>query len=115
MLTAPLDPFHEDGLFAFQGDGFCCSQLNSIWCQQGEVCIVICFPWMVCSPQQCIRPTHLPPQLVGQDEVKPGEVQGPLCLVAVQLVGLSEIRQVLMIHVDLELLIRAFKEMPPLL
>src|SRR6266436_5310397 len=101
--------------FAFQGDSFCCSQLKHLWGQQGEVCIVICSPWMVCLPQQCVRPTHLPPQLVGQDKVKPGEVQGPSCLVAVQLVSLSEIRQVLMIHVDLELLIRAFKEMPPLL
>src|SRR5258708_3137099 len=60
---------------------------------------------------------HLSSQLVGQDEVKPGEVQGPSYLVVVQLVGLLEIRQVLMIHVDLnlELLIRVFKEMPPLL
>jgi len=52
---------------------------------------------------------------VGQDEVKPGEVQGPLCLAVVQLVGLSEVRQVLVICVDLKLLIGAFKEMPPLL
>jgi len=34
---------------------------------------------------------------VGQDEVEPGEVQGPSHLAAVQLVSLSEIRQVLMI------------------
>src|SRR5258708_1143395 len=71
-------------------------------------------PSMVHSPQQCIRPTHLPPWLVGQDEVEPGEVQGPVCLAAVQLVSLSEIRQILMICVDLELLIGAFKEVSPL-
>src|SRR5258708_3911662 len=32
-------------------------------------------PWMIHLPQQGIRPTHLPTRLVGQDEVKPGEVQ----------------------------------------
>src|SRR5258708_22995664 len=67
------------------------------------------------SPQQGIRPTHLPTQLVGQDKVKPGEVQGPSCLAVVQLMNLSEIGQVLVIHVDLELLIRSLEEVPPLL
>src|SRR6266436_7665717 len=91
-----------------------CSQLEHLQGQQGEVCVVVHSPWMVCLPRQCIRPTHLPPWLVGQDEVEPGEVQGPSCLAAVQLVSLSEIRQVLMICVDLKLLIRAFKEVSPL-
>src|SRR5260370_28284456 len=75
ILSTPSDQFHEDSLFPFQGDSFCCSQLKHLWGQQGEVCIVICSPWMVCSPQQCIRPTHLSSWLVGQDKVKPGEVQ----------------------------------------
>ena len=70
---------------------------------------------MICLPRQGIRPTHLPTRLVGQDKVKPGEVQGPLCLVAVQLMSLSEIGQVLVICVDLELLISSLKEVPPLL
>jgi len=52
---------------------------------------------------------------VGQDKVEPGEVQGPSCLATVQLVGLSEIGQVLMICMDLELLVRPLKEVPPLL
>src|SRR5258707_6682688 len=82
--------------------------------QQGEICIVIHPSWVICLPQQGIRPTHLPPRLVGQDEVKPGEVQGPSCLAAVQFVGLLEIRQVLMIHMDLELLIGSLEEVPPL-
>src|SRR5258707_4155825 len=98
----------EDGLFAFQCDGFCRSQLKHLQGQQGEVCVVICSPQMVCSPQQCTRPTHLPPWLVGQDEVEPGEVQGPVHLVVVQLVSLLEVGQVLVICVDLKLLIRAF-------
>ena len=70
---------------------------------------------MIRSPRQGIRPTHLPTRLVGQDEVKPGEVQGPSCLAAVQLMSLSEIGQVLMIRVDLKLLIGSFEEVPPLL
>ena len=70
---------------------------------------------MIRSPRQGIRPTHLPTQLVGQDEVKPGEVQGPSCLAAVQLMSLSEIGQVLVIRVDLKLLIGSFEEVPPLL
>src|SRR5258707_7850253 len=101
------DSFHEDGL--------CCSQLKHLQGQQGEVCIVICSSWVIHLPQQGIRSAHLPSRLVGQDEVKPGEVQGPSCLAAVQFVGLLEIRQVLMICVDLELLIRPLKEVPPLL
>src|SRR5258708_12327804 len=115
MLSTLSDLFHEDSLFAFQGGSFHCSQLKHLWGQQGEVCIVIRSPWVVCSPQQCIRPTHLPSQLVGQDKVKPGEVQGPSCLAAVQLLGLLEVIQVLVLPVALELLIRAFKQMPPLL
>src|SRR6266436_512979 len=70
---------------------------------------------MIRSPRQGIRPTHLPTQLVGQDEVKPGEVQGPSCLAVVQLMSLSEIGQVFMICVDLKLLIGSFEEVPPLL
>ena len=52
---------------------------------------------------------------MGQDEVEPGEVQGPARLAVVQLVSLSEIGQVLMICVDLELLIGPLKEVSPLL
>jgi len=48
------------------------------------------------------------PRLMGQDKVKPGEVQGPSCPMIIQFMGLSKVGQVLMICVDLELLGRAF-------
>src|SRR5260370_14031372 len=115
MLSTLSDLFHEDSLFAFQGGSFHCSQLKHLWGQQGEVCIVIHSSWVICPPRQGIRSAHLPSGLVGQDKVKPGEVQGPLCLAVVQFMGLSEVRQVLMIHVDLKLLIGPLKEVPPLL
>src|SRR5258706_14952482 len=55
--------------------------------QQGEVHIVIRSSWVIHLPQQGIRSAHLPSGLVGQDEVKPGEAQGPSCLAVVQFVA----------------------------
>src|SRR5258707_7621446 len=73
-LSALLDSFHEDGLFTSQGDSLHCSQLEHLQGQQGEVHIVICSSWVIHPPRQGIRSAHLPSRLVGQDEVKPGEV-----------------------------------------
>jgi hypothetical protein len=58
---------------------------------------------------------HEATRLVEQGEVEPGQVQGPSGLPPVQLLGLLEVLQILVVRPDLNRVLRAFEEVPPLL
>ena len=45
---------------------------------------------------------------VGEGEVKAGEVEGPMCLAVVQVLGCVEVREVFVVCVDFELLFCPF-------
>jgi hypothetical protein len=62
-----------------------------------------------------IQAAHEATRLVEQGEVKPGQVQGPPGLSPVQLLGLLEVLQVLVVRPDLDWVLRAFEEVPPFL
>ena len=59
--------------------------------------------------------THLVARSVDEGEVEVGEVQGPACLAAVELLGSVEVGQVLVVCAYLNLLCRTFQEVPPFL
>jgi hypothetical protein len=52
---------------------------------------------------------------VEQSEVETGQVQGPPGLLPSQLLQLLEVLQVLVVHPDLDQVLRAFEEVLPLL
>jgi hypothetical protein len=62
-----------------------------------------------------IQATHEATRLVEQGEIEPGQVQGPPGLPPVQILRLLEVLQVLVIRPDLDRVLRAFEEVPPLL
>ena len=62
-----------------------------------------------------IRFPHRFSGVVGEGEVKAGEVEGPACLVAVQLLGSAEVGEVLVICVNLKLLLCPLQEVLPFL
>jgi hypothetical protein len=62
-----------------------------------------------------IRATHEVTRLVEQGKVEPGQVQGPPGLPPVQILRLLEVLQVLVVRPDLDRVLRAFEEVPPLL
>ena len=59
--------------------------------------------------------THLVARSVDEGEVEAGEVQGPTCLAAVELLGSAEVGQVLVVCAYLNLLCCTFQEVPPFL
>jgi len=70
---------------------------------------------MVGSAGECIWLTHRLPGFVLECEVEAAEVERPLGLPPVQLLGRHEVLQVLVVCPDLTLMFRALNKVPPLL
>jgi hypothetical protein len=70
---------------------------------------------MVRAMREHVQTTHEMAWLVEQGEVELGQVQGPPGLLLVQLLQLLELLQVLVVCPDLNRVLHAFEEVPPLL
>src|SRR6201996_1297027 len=70
---------------------------------------------MVRAAGECVRAAHATPGLVVEGEVKPGQVERPLSLPPVEMLGLLEVLQIFVVGPDLHRVFSALEEMPPLL
>src|SRR6201996_9022768 len=70
---------------------------------------------MVRAAGECVRVAHVTPGLVGEDEVKPGQVERPPSLPPVEMLGLPEVLQIFVVGPDLHRVFSALEKMPPLL
>src|ERR1700753_479541 len=70
---------------------------------------------MVRTMRKRIRAAHPTPGLMVEYNVKPGEVERPPGLPPVEMLGLPEVLQILVVGPDLHRMLRSLKEVPPLL
>jgi hypothetical protein len=68
---------------------------------------------MICPVRQSIRLVHRASRLVVHGKIKPGKVEEPPSLTAVELLYCHEILQVLVVHPDFKLVMSTFQEMAP--
>src|ERR1700753_2094825 len=70
---------------------------------------------MVRAAGECIRATHPTPRLMMEYNIEPGEVERPPGLPPVEMLGLPEVLQILVVGPDLHRVFCSLKEMPPFL
>src|ERR1700743_3643012 len=70
---------------------------------------------MVRTTRKRIRAAHPTPGVMVEYNVEPGEVERPPGLPPVEMLGLPEVLQILVVGPDLHWVLRSLKEMPPLL
>ncbi|KAG6867966.1 hypothetical protein C0993_008953 [Termitomyces sp. T159_Od127] len=86
---------------------------KQLWPEEHNVAVVVPASTMVCSLEQHIGFSHTPARLVVQQEVKVGQVQRPLGLLTVELLGCPEVLEVLVISPNLKLMLGTLQEVPP--
>ena len=83
--------------------------------EEHYVGVVVSASSMVCPARERIQFTHQLPRPVREREVKAREIEGPVCLVPVQLFGHHEVLQVLVVRQYLTGVFSTFNKVPPLL
>jgi len=111
----PLSDFACDVLFSsLKGDPLEGMNHKELRVQKGEVVIVINSCTMVSPLRQCITFSHCVTQAMVHHEIKPRQIQGPLCLSLIELLHSHEVFEVLMVWTNLKLVLRSLQEVVPL-
>ena len=86
-VCSTLDVVEEVCLRSFDSGGFGGADLKEGRVKEGDICVVFLAFGVVGAMGEGIGLAHGFTGAVGEGEVEAGEVEGPLCLVAVQVLG----------------------------
>ena len=101
---------HSGGYHSFKG-----ADCKEAWGEHGHVCIISTSTSVVHVAGQGVGLAHRVAWVVVEHEVGSGKVQRPLSLLLVQLLGCTEVLEVLVVHPNLKLVWGTFKVVLPLL
>ena len=102
----PLSDFACNVLLSsLEGDPLEGMNCKEFGVQKGEVMIVIDSCTMVSSSQQCIAFAHCVTQAMVHHKIKSRQIQGPPCLLLIELLHSHEVFEVLMVCPNLELVL----------
>src|SRR5882672_6227977 len=77
------------------------------------ISVVFFFSQVVCPTQESVRLGGVSSGSVDEQEVKPGQEEGPGCLPVVQVLGLLEVHEVPMVVQDLYHVLGSFQNVSP--
>ncbi|GLB45127.1 hypothetical protein LshimejAT787_2000320 [Lyophyllum shimeji] len=115
LVIAPLDISQDLVFLAGSDETLQSADGEKLRLEQHDIRVVGAAVSVVRPARERIGLPHTTSRTVVKHEVEIGQVQGPPCLTPVELFGGQEVFEVLVVHIDFDLVPCTFKEMPPLL
>ncbi|KAG6900998.1 hypothetical protein C0995_002637 [Termitomyces sp. Mi166 len=120
FYNLPLELWDVEDIDASSEDGHTLKSTDSeqLWLEEDNIIIIVHPCAMVSSPGQCIWLAHALFRFLVQQKVKVvevGQIQGPLSLIAIELLYHPKVLEVLVVSPNFKLVLCILKRMPPLL